>query len=193
MAQGDPYISREQLKLVLGITDPSEDALIDRAVKGATRAIDNRTAYSSFWPADVAEVRRIDTTGRVVVRRGTAKLLLNDGIDPTRAFSVAGRSSASLMPFDAVQRGRPATAIDLGSIGSIPAYYDVTGFWGGWPEPPDDIVMATQLQSQRYYKRRGSPEGIAGSAEWGLIRVPHLDPDVRGILENGGYLSVGVG
>lgn len=195
MALGDPYISRNQLKSVLGITDNSEDDIIDRAVFGATRAIDNKTPYSTFWNTVTPVTRRIDIEGRIVPKRGYDpyfKLLLNDGIASTSGFAVSGQSSALLLPSDAIAKGRPATALKLpwGCISD--GYLDIAAIWG-WPTLPDDIFMAAQLQSQRYYKRRGSPEGIAGSAEWGLVRVPNLDPDVKAILDGGGYTELGIG
>jgi hypothetical protein len=59
---------------------------------------------------------------------------------------------------------------------------EITAQWG-FPEVPEDIQMAQQMQATRYYRRRGSPEGLAGSAEWGVVSIPRLDPDVRAIIE----------
>lgn len=195
MALGDPYISADELKDVLGITDASEDALVNRAVKAATRAIDGKSAYNTFWNTGSPVTRTIDLVGRIVPKRTSSpyyKILLNDGVASTVGFAVAGQSSAALLPSDAIEKGQPATAIKLpwGAVsgGSL----DITAVWG-WPEIPDDIIMAAQMQATRYYKRRGSPDGMAGSAEWGVMRIPYLDPDVKAILEGGGYMQVGIG
>jgi hypothetical protein len=164
-------------------------------VRAATRAIDGKVAYSSFWNTGTPVTRTIDVEGRIVPKRGASpyyKLLLNDGIASATGFAVAGKSPVSLLPSVAIATGRPATAVNL-PWGCITAgTLDITAVWG-WPAVPDDIVMACQMQATRYYKRRGSPEGIAGSAEWGVMRIPFLDPDVKAILEGGGYMSIGIG
>lgn len=196
MALGDPYISRDELKVVLGIptADATEHALIDRAVAGATRAINNKSGFSTFWNTGTAVLRTIDTVGKIVpVRRAQTpylKLLLPDGIASAVGLIVAGYSTAKLLPPDAIPRGEPATAIKLPWT-TLPDEMDITTIWG-WPTLPEDIIMAAQLQSHRYYKRRGSPEGMFGSAEWGTGRIPRLDPDVQAILENGGYMNPGI-
>lgn len=191
MAFGDPYISRDVLKDVLGITDDSEDDLIDRALRGATQAINNRSGYSTFWNTGTVETRTIETLGRIVPNRtrGYWKLLLPDGIASVAGLLVAGVTSPSAMD---VRSGRPIEAIRIAMQGSLPETYAITAIWG-WPEVPDDIIMATQMQAHRYYKRRGSPEGMSGSAEWGVVRIPRLDPDVAAILDNGGYTNPGIG
>lgn len=194
MALGDPYISRVELKDVLGITDASEDVLVDRAIKGATRAINNKSGYSTFWNTGTVVARTIDTDRRLVPKRALTpylKLLLPDGIASAAGLIVAGYTTATLLPSDAIAQGEPASSIKL-PWGLIPDTILVTAIWG-WPSLPDDIIMATQFQAQRYYKRRGSPEGLAGSAEWGIARIPRLDPDVQAILENGGYMNPGIG
>jgi hypothetical protein len=97
------------------------------------------------------------------------------------------------MPEDCFDESCPADAIRLPS-GS---YFSngrltITAVWG-WPSVPDDIIWACQMQAQRLYNRKGSPEGIAGSAEWGVTRIPRLDPDVLDILKGGGYMRAGIG
>lgn len=195
---GDPYFNREQLKTLLGITSDAEDDLIDRACFGASRAIENRSGWPTFWRTAGLETRTISTVGRIApVRRSGysyAKLLLRDGIADPVGFVASGYSSAALYPPDCFEEGRPADAIrfplssTFGNYGEI----QITAVWG-WPYVPADVSFAAQLQSQRYYQRKGSPEGIAGSAEWGLTRIPALDPDVLSILKGGGYMRAGIG
>lgn len=200
MAIGDPYNSRDTMKALLNIPldNHEEDDLVDRAIKGAARAIERRSGWPTFWKSDVATLRNVDVSGRVVpVRQSTysyTKVLLRNGIASATGFLVAGFSSPVLMPEDSFDDGEPADAIRLpagasfANAGRLP----ITAIWG-WPEVPADIVMAHQMQSHRYYNRKGSPEGIAGSAEWGLTRIPPLDPDVLSILKGGGYMRAGIG
>lgn len=200
MAIGDPYISRDQLKVVLGI-DPSnstEDVLIDRVVRGASKSINRRSGWPTFWKTPGAEARTIDVTRRIVRIRASGwaydKVLLRNGIASATGFLVAGFSSPVLMPEDSFAEGEPADAIRLpaGSSYGGSGTLTVTAQWG-WPEVPDDIIMAAQMQSHRYYNRKGSPEGVAGSAEWGITRIPPLDPDVLSILKGGGFMRAGIG
>jgi hypothetical protein len=46
------------------------------------------------------------------------------------------------------------------------------------------IREATLIQALRLYKRKDSPEGVLGSAEWGTVRVSRLDPDVAKLVES---------
>ncbi len=59
---------------------------------------------------------------------------------------------------------------------------EITGTWG-WPAIPAAVKEACLLQSSRVYKRRYSPEGIAGYSEFGIVRVSgKLDVDVAELL-----------
>lgn len=200
MAIGDPYITRDQLKNVLGIAlaNTDEDVLIDRAIRGASRSIERRSGWPTFWNTGTVEARNVDVAGKVVPYRRASfaydKLLLRWGIASASGLIVAGQSSAVLMPEDAIAEGRPADAIRLvaGSSFGQNGTLNVTAIWG-WPAVPDDITLAAQMQAHRYYNRKGSPEGIAGSAEWGITRIPPLDPDVLSILKGGGLMRAGIG
>lgn len=59
----------------------------------------------------------------------------------------------------------------------------ITGLWG-WAALPQPIVQATLMQSARIFKRKDSPEGVAGWGAFGDIRVGRTDPDVIGMLED---------
>ena len=198
MAIGDPYITRTEMKAVLGITNTTEDTLIDRVINAASRAIERRSGWPTFWLTGSAVAKTIDVTRRVVPVRTPSyqytKILLRDGIGASAGFAVTGFPSAVLLPEDAISDGTPYDAIRLpwgatfGSNGTLV----VTANWG-WPSVPADIVMATQLQAHRFYGRKGSPEGTAGSGEWGVTRIPYLDPDVIAILKGGGFMRAGIG
>jgi hypothetical protein len=200
MAVGDPYITKDELKDILDIEvdNTDEDVLINRAVRAASRAIERRSGWPTFWKTALAETRVIDVVGKIApIRRSGysgVKLLLRNGIASPTGFVVAGHSMARLLPSDCFDEGEPADAIGLSSGASFGGNgtLAVTAFWG-WPEVPDDILMACQMQAHRYYNRRGSPEGVAGSAEWGVTRIPPLDPDVLSILKGGGFMRAGIG
>lgn len=56
---------------------------------------------------------------------------------------------------------------------------------------PDPIREACLIQASRLFKRGDAPFGIAGSAEYGTVRISTLDPDVRVLL--GEFRKVTVG
>lgn len=200
MAIGDPYITRAQLKRILSIDadDTSEDEDVDRALRGAGRALEKRSGWPTFWKTDGPETRTVSVDGRLarIRRSGYAydKLLLRNGIASPVGFVVAGVSSPVLMPEECFDEDEPADSIRLpigtsyGGVGTL----DITAVWG-WPDVPADIIMANQMQAHRFYDRKGSPGGLAGSAEWGISRIPALDPDVIAILKGGGYMRAGIG
>jgi hypothetical protein len=198
MAIGDPYNSLAEFKSYLDITNSDEDTWITKCLNGARLGIERRSGWPTFWKAATPVKRTIETAGRVVPVRQAAyqytKLLLREGIASATGFVVTGYGTAALIQPELIAEGKPVDSIKLpyfatfGTLGTI----DITAQWG-WPEVPADITWAHMMQSHRYYRRKGSPEGIAGSAEWGLSRVPRLDPDVLGILKDGGYMRAGIG
>ncbi|MFY1669497.1 phage gp6-like head-tail connector protein [Plantactinospora sp. WMMB334] len=52
----------------------------------------------------------------------------------------------------------------------------------GWPAVPADITGAALLQTTRLYRRKDSPQGVIGSADWGVSRVSRADPDVEAMI-----------
>lgn len=192
MAVGDPYLTLAELKDALGISASDEDDIIERALNAARSAIEKRCGGRSFWKTATAETRTVSTRGKIRPVRSNASqytLALVPDIASSTSFAVAGYSAAALI--SPAQAGEPYTSIRL-PYGTTPTFDElsITAFWG-WESVPDDIIWANQMQAMRYYRRRGSPEGVAGSAEWGLISVPRLDPDVRGIVDQ--YRFAGIG
>ncbi len=77
------------------------------------------------------------------------------------------------------------TALATGSHGpTLEGALEVDANWG-WTQPyPDTIKQASLLQALRFYKRRDSPYGIAGSPNMGneLRLLAKVDPDVMLML-----------
>jgi hypothetical protein len=46
-----------------------------------------------------------------------------------------------------------------------------------------EVVQAVLLLASRLYKRRQSPEGVAGWEDMGAVRVVARDPDIERLLE----------
>ncbi|WP_329615655.1 phage gp6-like head-tail connector protein [Streptomyces brevispora] len=185
------YADRALLKERLNIeaADTSRDALLDGALAASSRGIDRATGRR-FWLDDTATVRTFTLAGRVMCGAGGERLLLDDmGDAPSVVETGSGaswtaRTDYDTAPDNAIVRGRPITALLLasGRWGAGPRAR-VTARWG-WPTVPDEITEATLLQAARLYRRKDSPEGVTGSAEWGVVRLSRRDPDVWALIEH---------
>lgn len=47
---------------------------------------------------------------------------------------------------------------------------------------PNRVRTATFMQANRLYKRKGSPEGVAGFGDLGAVRISGIDPDIEQLL-----------
>lgn len=52
----------------------------------------------------------------------------------------------------------------------------------GWSGIPDNVKQACKLLSSRIMHRAGSPHGIAGTSEFGAVRITRNDADVLNLL-----------
>jgi hypothetical protein len=184
------YSDLATVKLMLGVTDTARDTLISRALTSASREIDRKTSRR-FW-LDASASARVYNPFERVVRDDRGELLLTDDIGSLTGLVVEVGMTGSWTalteyethPDNALAKGEPVTGILLptGHWGSDRTRVRVTARWG-WPAVPDDIEQAARMLAARLYRRKDSPEGVAGSAEWGLVRVPRLDPDVAALIE----------
>lgn len=56
-----------------------------------------------------------------------------------------------------------------------------------------EVQEAIVLLASRWYKRRQSPEGVAGWGDLGVIRILAKDPDIEALLERKlDYCRVGI-
>ncbi|MFJ8081968.1 phage gp6-like head-tail connector protein [Streptomyces sp. NPDC096205] len=186
------YVTLEELKSQFQIEpdDTSRDADLNRARASASRSID-KTTGRRFWldPAPVA--RTFNPRGRIV-RDDDGELFLVDDIGSLTGLVVESGSGTSwstvtgyeTSPDNALADGQPVTGLlrVLGTWGTATSRLRVTARFG-WPAVPDDIHEAALLQASRLFKRKDSPEGIIGSAEWGVRNLSRRDPDVWALIE----------
>lgn len=194
------YGTLAALKARLGIEedDTSRDPLLMAALAASSRGID-KACGRRFW-LDVDPVTRTFTPRGRIVREDDGDLFLVDDIGDTAGLVVEVGSGTSFTvitnyethPDNALADGRPITALRrvLGTWGSSTSRLRVTTRWG-FPVEPDDITEASLIQASRLYKRKDSPEGIIGSAEWGVRNLSRRDPDVWALIEP--YILPGFG
>ncbi|WP_079188076.1 hypothetical protein [Streptomyces acidiscabies] len=186
------YVTLEELKGQFPIEsdDATRDAALNRARASASRGID-RVTGRRFW-LDPDPVQRVFNPRGRIVRQDDGDLFLVDDIGSIAGLVVetgAGASWSSVTgyetsPDNALADGRPITGLlrTLGTWGTATTRLRVTARFG-WPSVPDDIHEAALIQATRLFKRKDSPEGIIGSAEWGVRNLSRRDPDVWNLIE----------
>lgn len=194
------YVTLEELKAQLGIEadDTTRDALLNRARSSASGSI-NTTTGRRFW-IDPDPVQRVFNPRGNVVCEDDGDLFLVDDIGDVTGMLVETGSGASwsavtgyeTSPDNALADGKPITGLlrPFGTWGIATTRLRVTARFG-WPAVPDDIVEAAMILASRLYKRKDSPEGIIGSAEWGVRNLSRRDPDVWALIEP--YILPGFG
>lgn len=178
------YATLAVLKKARGITGTEDDVALQSALTTASRAIDRKTGRR-FWLDPIPTARVFGVTGRTT----PDGLLLVDDIGDTTALTVEiGAATAwtattdyEYGPDNALADGQPVTEFTAGVGYWIGPRVRITARWG-WPTVPDEIQHATLLLANRLYMRKDSPEGVAGSAEWGILRLSRWDPDVEALV-----------
>jgi hypothetical protein len=186
------YVTLDELKAQFGIepADDTRDAELNRARASASRSID-KTTGRRFW-LDEDPVQRVFNPRGRIVRETDGELFLVDDIGSAAGLVVETGSGASWSavtgyessPDNALAEGRPVTGLlrVLGTWGTSTSRLRITAQFG-WPAVPDDIHEAALILASRLFKRKDSPEGIIGSAEWGVRNLSRRDPDVWNLIE----------
>lgn len=73
--------------------------------------------------------------------------------------------------------------IDLTQIEEDDDYVDIV---------PRTIRLAVLMQTSRWFRRRLSPEGVAGFGDFGAVRITRLDPDITAAITSSGIRSWGI-
>lgn len=188
------YADLATIKMHLNIetSDTTRDTLLSQALAAASRGID-RDVGRRFWLDPSVVQRTFNPLGRTVCDAGGERLLVND-IGSTTGLVVETGPAAGpwtavtdyeTAPDNALLDGRPVTALlrTSGTWGSGTTRVRVTASWG-WPAVPDEVLQATLIQAARLYRRKDSPEGVTGSAEWGVVRLSRVDPDVYALVRH---------
>jgi hypothetical protein len=186
------YASLSDLKASLGIgTDTTRDGLLMAALTGASRAIDRRCGRT-FYADTTATARTFRVQGRAT-RKGCETWVNVDDIATATGVIVelgilggttyAATTDYELGPENAPAWGDPYWQVmfPFGLLYGRETRLRVTARWG-FPAIPDPVTQATLLYAARLFRRKDSPEGIAGTTEWGAVRVSSRDPDVEALL-----------
>lgn len=179
--------------------DDTADDFLAGALEGASRSVEqwcDSRPKGGFLLADTASARvyRPSTRGpalpgvafctehgyRLHVHDiGAGSYTVETSTDGSTWTELAEGTDYEAYPDNALALGRAIEAFV--SPSEWPARVRITARWG-WPTVPSAVVEATRIQARRLYARKNTPEGVMGASDWGLIRVPNLDPDVKALL-----------
>lgn len=196
MTWAPDYVTSAELKTFLRISDTDDDAWVASVVTAASRAVDRamsrqfgKTAsteerqYSARW--DRRRRRWVVPVDDVMTVTGLVVTTVDE--DGTLTGTI---TAYDLEPRDADLRGRPWERLVVRSSSTVvpvgaPYEMAVTATWG-WTAVPETVKTATRLQASRFFARRESPYGIAGSPDTGseLRLLAKLDPDVATSLSD---------
>lgn len=186
------YATLSELKSRPRIGDIDDDALLNKALSAASRGIDDRCGRR--FDLDATATARVYNPRDRVVRHEDGDLFLLDDFGTTAGLVVEIGSGASwtaitasnyeTYPDNALVENWPIEGLLLLSwpITSPRLRLRVTARWG-WPSVPDAISEATLIQASRLFARKDSPEGVMGSAEWGVVHLSRVDPDVKAMTD----------
>jgi len=187
------YVTLNDLKAALRITDEIDDALLTTAINSATAFV-NTHCQRTFDAAGTAITTKFYVpTGRY------DELQINDAVAITEVAidEDLDKSYATVLrpidfephPINSTTGGieYPYTSIKPQEDGYWPMWNDrptvrVKGRFG-WGAVPDPVREATLLQASRLFTRLESPLGVAGFGDVGVMRVSFRgDPDVLMLL-----------
>lgn len=184
------YVTLEELKDILGVNHNNEDAAYQAALDVAEQMVDDYCGRS--FSADTTATARVfitDMSGDVYVDdfwTSTGLIIKTDG-DGDGAYETTWTATDyRLLPLNARRGNKPwaytqlAAANDLYFPRTSAPAVEVTAKWG-WPAVPEPVKYATRLMAVAVKKRPDAPWGIAGTNEFGSVRVRE-DPDVAKAL-----------
>lgn len=195
------YVTVAQLKAQLRIADTTDDAAVQIAVTSASRAVD-QYCKRQFGITGSAVARLYTYEGAKIQNRPA--VAVDDLQDLTTGpavfqYDATGTGSyiqtpvlgvdIDLWPWNAAADNVPYTHIVQRLVNTsffIPYWtrgVKITANFG-WSTVPVQVVQATLIQAARFFVRRDSAYGVAGSPDLGseLRLLTQLDPDVQTML-----------
>lgn len=183
------YATLAELKTQLGITDAVDDTPLGAALTAASRAVDEHCGrkfsaaasssrvYEARW-SDLLYVDDIASLTGLAVKT-------DDDDDGTFETTWTVTTDFVAGPPNAIADGLPVTR--LAAVGSkrFPASVrptvEVTASFG-WAAVPAQVKTATLIKAARLFRRKDTPEGVAGTGEFGVVRITSEDVDVKALL-----------
>lgn len=179
------YIDTEDLKNFLRIDeeDTDDDDLLAEDITTASHAINTHCKRQFGNAAGTRSYKNgwyDSTEGKYVF--SIDDLMVTDGLVVVADGVTLDSEDYELLPLNALADGKPYTHIALSRYASR---LEITADPWGWLDIPDSVKKATKLQASRFFNRRNSPYGVAGSPDVGseLRLLAKVDPDVAVALK----------
>jgi hypothetical protein len=201
MAWKPDYTTLALLKAQVRVTDTADDVAFAAAITAASRAIDHECGRQ-FGVASPAVARTytadcsyyIDGRPAIPVDDISSAsgliVAIDDNDAGTYPTALTINTDFTLWPYNALGDGKPWTHLLTRSTSAYfwPGYSNsvkVTALFG-WAAVPAVVSSACLIQAARFFVRRDSSYGIAGSPELGneLRLLDRLDPDVALLLSS---------
>jgi len=186
MAIVNGYATLQELKTWLGITGATDDARLELAIEGASRAIDTECSRR-FFATTLTKFFATDDPMRCDVDDDLLSVTsISVDANGMRSYEALAGTDYELEPEVAPYR---QVYIAPGSSQSFPVEQRravrVVGSWGynATGSHPQAINRACLILATRYFKRKDAPFGVLGTPELGFMRVTSRDPEVRALLQ----------
>lgn len=183
------YATVADLKTWLGITDTTDDGVLQDVLDEACSAID-ADCNRYFYQSDAGTVRYYTATrpDRVLIDDCVSLTAVETDEDGDRTYETSwAATDYDLCPDNASSDDEPYTEIRITPEGEydfptgVRKGVKLTGTWG-WPKVPDAIGRAAIIKAAWLFKRRETPLGIAGTADLGMVRVGRWDSDYERLI-----------
>lgn len=179
-ATTDLYVTRDELRVVIGANQAEySDEILDKVCEATSRAID-KMAQRRFWKSAAATARTYSAIGCTMVAIDDAASIdsvVSDGTAVTDFLAEPQNASAKDEPVKWLTARDVAFSTKAGAI-------TVTAVWG-WPEvPPQVSEMALILASKLNKRASEAPFGVVntGGLDGTAVRIAREDPDVQLLL-----------
>jgi len=192
MAITNGYCTLVQVKTVLDFEDASVDDYdteLELVIESVSRLIDDycqRRFYSTTSDETKYYTPRSATLCQIDECLSITTLKTDPSLNATYTTTWT-TDDYYLFPYNST----PKTHIEVTPLGdyvfykNVPKYVEVVGKFGycDTDSHPKSITQACVMQSARIFKRRDSILGIAGTTQFGLVKlIGDVDPDVKMLL-----------
>ena len=198
MAITNGYATQAEMKDRFNIGHADDDDLLDAAVTSASRAIDahcSRRFYKDGSATARTFYARQRTSGLTYVEVAdfhttTGLVVKSDTTDNGTFDTTWDTGDYELHPLDGVTSGLegvPYNTLNAVQTRDFPtggkrARVQIAADWG-WDAVPAEVGEACQILAGRIFRRKDTPDGIAGGFEFEPIRIStRKDPDVMMLL-----------
>lgn len=199
MAITNGYATLAELRARLGnydAGDTDDDSMLENVIEAVSRWIDDYTWRRFYVTSETryysAENSQVIDVHDIYSASGSSIDTLKTDTDGDRAYEYTWASTDyDLLPLNAALDGVPYTHIEVTPNGdhtfptTVTKGVEIKAYFGYSATVPDPINEACLLQSERVFKRKDAPFGIAGGSDLGgIVRIEErLDPDVKQLLD----------